>query len=54
MISVTRLRDFLKLWVNFFVTTVAQMYSDFWAILKHIPFQVKTALATFWATYGKI
>ena len=29
------------------------MYSDFWAILKNIPFQVKTALATFWANFGK-
>ena len=27
------------------------MYSDFWAILKNIPFQVKTALATSGSVY---
>ena len=26
----------------------------FWAILKTITFHLKTALATFWATFGKI
>ena len=30
--SVTRLGDFLKFWVKYFVSKVAQMYSDFWAI----------------------
>ena len=30
------------------------MDSDFWAILKNLQFQEKTALATFWATFGKI
>ena len=32
--SVTRLGDFLKFWVKNYVTKVAKMYSDFWAILK--------------------
>ena len=52
--SVTRLGDFLNFWVKYFVSKVAQMYSDFSAILKNIPFQIKTALATFWAIFGKI
>ena len=41
-ISVTRLGDFLKFLVKSFDTKVAQIYSDFWAILKNIPFQVNT------------
>ena len=52
--SVTRLGDILKFRMKYFVSKVAQMYSDFWAILKNIPFQIKTALATFWLTFGKI
>ena len=51
--SVTRLGDILKFRMKYFVSKVAQMYSDFWAILKNIPFQIKTALATFWAIFGK-
>ena len=35
-------------------TKVTKMYGDFQAILKNISFQVKTAVATFWATLGKI
>ena len=35
---------------NFFVSKVAQMYSEFWALLKNIPFD----LATFWATFEKL
>ena len=34
------------------VLFAVQKYSDFWAILKNIPFQIKTALATFWAPFG--
>ena len=29
------------------------MYSDFWTILKNVPFEIKTDLATFWATFEK-
>ena len=32
---------------------IAQMYSVFWAILKKVPFEIKTDLATFWATFEK-
>ena len=46
-VSVTRLGDFIKFWVKNFVSKVAQMYCDFWATLKNVPFQIKTALATF-------
>ena len=48
--SVTRLGNFLKFWVKIFVTKVAQMYSDFWAILK-TSFQLKQRLQTFWASF---
>ena len=51
--SVTRLGDFLNFWVKYFVSKVAQMYSDFWAILKNVPFKIKTDLAIFWATFEK-
>ena len=34
--SVTRLADFLKFWVKYFVSQVAQTYSDFWAIKKNL------------------
>jgi len=37
--------------VKYLVSKVAQMYSDFWAILKNVPVQIKTALAKFWATF---
>ena len=47
----TRLGDFIKFWLKYFVSKVAQMYSDFWAILKNVPVQIKTALAKFWATF---
>ena len=53
LISVTRLGDFLKFWVKYFVSKVAQMCSHFWAILKNVPFEIKTDLATFWATFEK-
>ena len=39
--------------MKYFVSKVVQVYSDFWAILKNIPFQMKTALETFWASFGK-
>ena len=48
--SVTRLGNFLKFWVKIFVTKVAQMYSDFWTILK-TSFQLKQRLQTFWASF---
>ena len=51
--SVTRLGNYLKVWVKYFVLKVAQMYCDFWAVLKNVPFQIKTALATFWQLLEK-
>ena len=51
--SVTRLGNFLKFWVKYFVSKVAQIYSDFWAILKNVPFDIKTDLAIFWAIFEK-
>ena len=54
--SVTKLGDFLKFWVKYFFSKVAPtMYCDFWAVLKNVLFQIKTALATFgkiWATFN--
>ena len=53
--SVTKLGDFLKFWVKYFVSKVAPMYCDVRAVLKNILFQIKTALATFgknWATFN--
>ena len=53
VLSVTRwLGDFLKYWMKYFVSKVVQMFSDFWAILKNIPFLIKTALATFWKIWA--
>ena len=37
--GVTRVGDFKKFWVKNYVTQVAQMYSDFWAILKTSSFR---------------
>ena len=51
--SVIRLGNFLKFWVKHFVSKVAQIYSDFWAILKNVPFDIKTDLAIFWAIFEK-
>ena len=38
--------------MKYFVSKVVQMFSDFWAILKNIPFLIKTALATFWKIWA--
>ena len=38
---VTRLDDFLKFWMKYFVSKIAQMYCDFWAILKTSLFRSK-------------
>ena len=43
---------FFKVLGEFFVTKVVQLCSDFWVILKNIPFQIKTALATFWKNWA--
>ena len=53
-VSVTSLGYFWKVLVTIFLTKVAQIFGDFWAILKNITFKVKTNVATFWATFGKI
>ena len=42
----TRLGDLLKFWVIYFVSKVAQMFSDFLAILKNVPVEIKIDLAT--------
>ena len=47
--SVTRLGDFWRFLVTNFLLKVAQMYGDFSGFLKSIPFDVKTAVATFLA-----
>ena len=52
--SVIRLSNFLKFWLKIFVSKVAQMNCDFWAVLKNNPFQVKIVLATIWAAFGNI
>ena len=51
-VSVTRLGDFRKFLVSKFITKVAQIFRDFWAILKRVIFKVKTSVATFWASFG--
>ena len=45
---------FLTLFGKCLLQKDAQMYGDFCAILKNIPFQAKTDLSTFWPTFGKI
>ena len=47
--SVTKLGEFLKFLWTCFIPHVAQIKIDFWASLLS-----KTAVPTFWATYGKI
>ena len=44
----------LWFWVKYFVSKVAQMFSYFWTIFKNVPFEIKTDLATFWATFETI
>ena len=41
-------------WLQIFLPKVAQMYGDFYGFIKYIKFDVKTALATFSAAFGKI
>ena len=50
--SVTRLCDFWKFFVTYFLRKVTRMYFCFWAILKNNSLQVKTDVASFWATFG--
>ena len=51
--SVARLGDFRKFLATTLLATEAQMIGNFWAILK-TSLLCKTALTTFWATFGKI
>ena len=53
--SVTRLGDFLKILVTKFLAKEAQNVAAFLGyFLKKTYSYVNTALATFWATFGKI
>ena len=39
--------------MNIFVTKEAQMYSDFWDILKNIQFQVENYFGNIWSNFWK-
>ena len=55
-LSVTRLGDFLKFWVIYFVSKVGQKYCDFRTFLKKRPITDKTCfgniLGIFWKNLG--
>ena len=45
---------FLKVFSDTFFTKVTQTNTDFLGYFEKHPFKIKTAMTTFWATYGKI
>ena len=45
---------FLKFWVKNYITKVAQMYRDFWAILKTSRLRKNFAGNIFWQILGKL
>ena len=51
--SVTRLGDFLKFLATKFQVKEAQMIGNFFGYFEKPHSYLKTALATFWATFGK-
>ena len=55
MSSVTRLDDFLNFVAANFITKVAQMFGDFWAVVKTITFKstwLGYFLGNFWKNLG--
>ena len=54
LISVTRLGDFWKLVATKSLTKVAQIIGNFLGYFEKTHSYVKTAVATFWATFGII
>ena len=50
--SVTRMGNFWKDSGTNFLSTVAQIFVNLWALLKNITFYVKTVVTAFWTTFG--